>query len=66
MGQCHFLTGCVRFWQMDPVFYGWKRVNPLCYGREKIKSVYVVLVGICLFVMIKKKNPLQFEGVCGG
>ena len=22
MGWCHFLTGCVRFWQMDPVFYG--------------------------------------------
>jgi len=27
MGQCHFLTGCVLFWEMDPVFFGWERVN---------------------------------------
>ena len=66
MGRCHFLTGCVLFWEMDPVFFGWERVNPLCYGREKIKPVYVVPVGICLFVVVKRKNPLHLEGVCGG
>ena len=44
LGRCHFLTGCVLFWEMDPVFFGQERVNPLCYGREKIKPVYVVPV----------------------
>jgi len=57
MGQCHFLTGCVFFWEMDPVFFGWERVNPLWYGREKIEAVYVVPVGICLFVVVKKEKP---------
>jgi len=42
MGWCHFLTGCVLFM--------------LC-SRGKIKSVYVVPVGICLFVVVKKENP---------
>ena len=32
---CHFLTGCVLFWEMDPVFFGWERVNPLCGGGRK-------------------------------
>ena len=22
MGRCHFLTGCVLFWEIDPVFFG--------------------------------------------
>ena len=69
MGRCHFLTGCVLFWEVDPVFFGWERVNSLCYGQEeKIKPVYVVPVGICLFVVVEKKNPLnlELEGVCGG
>jgi len=51
---------------MDPVFFGWERLNLLCYGREKIKPVYAVPLGICLFVVVKKKNPLHLEGVCGG
>jgi len=59
MGWCHFLTGCVLFWEMDPVFFGWERVNPLWYGRENIKPVYVVPVGICLFVVVKKENSLR-------
>jgi len=42
---------------MDPVFFGWERVNSLWYGLEKITPVYVVLVGICLFVVVKNKNP---------
>ena len=29
IGMFHFLTGCVLFWEMDPVFFGWERVNPL-------------------------------------
>ena len=37
MGRCHFLMGCVLFREMDPVFFGWERVNPLGYGRGKIK-----------------------------
>jgi len=57
MGRCHFLTGCVLFWEMDLVSLGWERVNPLWYGREKIKPVYVVPVGICLFVVVKKEKP---------
>jgi len=57
MGRCHFLTGCVLFWEMDPVFCGSERVNPLCYGREKIKPVYVVPVGICCLVVGKKEKP---------
>jgi len=28
--------------------------------------VYVVPVGICLFVVVTRKNPLHLEGVCGG
>jgi len=44
-------------WEMDPVFFGWERVNPLWYGWGKIKPVYVVPVGICLFVVVKKKKP---------
>jgi len=51
---------------MDPVFFGWERVNLLCYGQEKIKPVCIVPVGICLFVVVEKKNPLNLEGVCGG
>ena len=43
---------------MDPVFFGWERVNPIWYGREKIKTVYIVPVGICLFVVVKKNKPL--------
>jgi len=57
MGWCHFLTGCVLFWEMDPVFFGWERVNPLCCGREKIEPVYVVPVGICLIVVVKQEKP---------
>jgi len=49
MGRCHFLTGRVLFWEKDLVFFGLERVNPLCYGRDK--PVYVVPVGICLFVV---------------
>jgi len=56
MGCCHFLTECVVFWEMDPVFFGWERVNPLCYGRNKNQPVYVVPVGIFLFVEVKKKK----------
>jgi len=56
-GPVSFLTGCVLFGEMDPVFFGWERVNPLCHGREQIKPVYVVPVGICLFVVVKKKKP---------
>jgi len=59
MGRCHFLTGCVLFWEMDPVFFGWDRVNPLCCGRGKMKPMCVVIVGICLFVVAKKENPLR-------
>jgi len=68
MGRCHFLTVCVRFWDMDPVFFGWERalINFLCYGRENFKPVYVVPLGICLFVVVKKKKPLHLEGVRGG
>jgi hypothetical protein len=51
---------------MDPVFFGWERVNPLRYGRKQIKPVYVVPLGICLFVVVKKKTPLHLEGVCVG
>ena len=57
MGRCHFLTGCVLFWEMDPVFLGQERVNPLCCGREKIKPVYVIPVGICWLVVVKKEKP---------
>ena len=56
MGWCHFLTVCVLFREMDPVFFGWERVNPLCYGREKVEPVYVVPVGIFLFVCRGKKG----------
>jgi len=56
MGWCHFLTGCVLFWEMDPVFFGWERVHPLCYGPGKIKPLYVVPVGIFLFVCSGKKE----------
>ena len=45
--------------EMDPVFFGWERVNPLCCGREKMKPVYVVPVVTCLFVVVKKENPLR-------
>ena len=51
-GLVPLLTGCVFFWEMDPVFFGWERVNILCYGREKIKPVYVVPVGICWLVVL--------------
>jgi len=57
MGRCHFLTGCVLFWEIDPVVFGWEKVNPLCCGRGNFKTVYVVPVGICLFVVVKKENP---------
>jgi len=58
MGRCHFLTGCVLFWEMDPVFFGWERVNLSSrYGEEKIKPVYVVPVGVCLFVVVKREKP---------
>jgi len=56
-GLVSFSDGvCAFFWEIDPVFFGWERVNLLCYGRGKIKSVYVVPVGICqcLFVAGKK------------
>jgi len=54
--QIKITSGCVLFWEMDPVFFGWKRVNLLWYGREKFKPVCVVPVGICLFVVVKKKK----------
>jgi len=57
MGWCHFLMGCVFFWEMDIVFFGCERVNPSCYGRGKIKPVYVVPLSICLFVVVKKGKP---------
>ena len=59
MGQCHFLTGYVLFWEIDPVFFGWERVNPLRCGLEKMKPMYVVPMGIGLFVVVKKETPLR-------
>jgi len=56
MGRCHFLTGCVLFWEMEPVFFGWERVNPLVW--KKIRPVYVVPVGIHLLVVVKKENHI--------
>jgi len=35
-------------------------------SREKINPLYVVPEGICWLVVVKKKNPLCLEGVCGG
>ena len=67
MARCHFLTGCVLFWEMDPVFFGYEIVSPfLCYGREKTKPVYVVPVGICWLVAVKKKKPTAVVpvGIC--
>jgi len=66
MGRYHFLTGCVIFWETDPVFFGKERVNPLCYGWGKIKPVYVVPVGICWLVVVKKKKPTGIVpvGIC--
>ena len=55
-GPVSFLTKCVLFWEMDLVYFGWERVNPLCYGQEKVKPVYVVPVGICWFVLVKKEK----------
>jgi len=57
MGRCHFLTGCVLFWEMDPIFFGWERVNHLWYGRGKINPVCVLPVGICWLVVVKRKKP---------
>jgi len=42
---------------MDPVFFGWERVNPSWYGPRKNKPVYVVPMGICLFVVVKQRKP---------
>jgi len=61
MGRFHFLTGCqcVFFEKWTQSFLVEKRVNPLCCGREKMKPVYVVPVVTCLFVVVKKENPLR-------
>ena len=35
MSWCHFLTGCVCFWDVDPVFFvSRKRVNPYFGARR--------------------------------
>jgi len=56
-GPVSFSDWVCAFLGNGQVFFGWERSNPLCYGREKNKPVYVVPVGICLFVVVKKKNP---------
>ena len=68
-GLVSFSDGvCAFFWEMDPVFFGWERVKPLCYVRGKNKPVYVVpikatsiktcaTVGVWLFVVVKKNKP---------
>jgi len=58
-GLVSFSDGVCAFLEMDPVFFGWERVNPLCCGWEKMKPVYVVAMEICFFVVVKKGNPLR-------
>ena len=53
-GPVSFSDGVCAFLGNGPSLFWLGRVNPLCYGREKIKPVYVVPVGIYLFVMVKK------------
>ena len=70
MVWCHSLTGCVCFWDVDPVFFvSRKRVNP-CFGARRLhpysgkkgKPTGLVLGPVgCTRTVVKRGNPL----VCG-
>jgi len=57
--HCFWQALCVlhrnaHFGEMDPVFFGQEKVNPVCC--RKFKPVQVLPVGICLLVCRGKKE----------
>jgi len=65
-GPVSLSDGVCAFLGNGPSLFWLGRVIPLCYGREKIKPVYVVPVGICWLVVVKQKNPTAVVpvGIC--
>ena len=56
-GLVSLSDGVCAFLGNGPSLFWLGKSKPLCYGRGKIKSVYVVPVGICWLVVVKKEKP---------
>ena len=65
-GLVSFSDGVWAFLGSEPSFFWLGKSKPFMLSREKINPLYVVPEGICWLVVVKKKNPLCLEGVCGG
>jgi len=56
-GPVPFSDGVCAFLGNGPNLFWLGKSRPFIGWSEKIKPVYVVAVGICSLVMVKKENP---------